>query len=59
MYIVCIMHECTLVYIQAYIRLAICVHCCCGSKSVHTCIMYMHMYDRALATANQLAAEYN
>ena len=60
MYIVhIIMHECTLVYIQAYIRLAICVHCCCGSKSVHTCIMYMYMYDRALATAIQLAAEYN
>ena len=59
MYIVRIMHECTLVYIQAYIRLAICVHCCCGSKSVHTCIMYMYMYDRALVTAIQLATEYN
>ena len=48
------------IYKLAYIRLAIlCVHCCCGSKSVHTCIMYMYMYDRALVTANQLATEYN
>ena len=37
----------------------LCVHGCCGSKSVHTCIMYMYMYDRALATAIQLATEYN
>ena len=47
------------IYKLAYIRLAICVHCCCGSKSVHTCIMYMYMYDRALVTAIQLATEYN
>ena len=58
MYIVRIMHECTLVYIQAYIRLAICYIAAVVVK-VYTCIMYMYMYDRALVTAIQLATEYN